>query len=170
MKRFFLFGLRGYLLSVGAWSLRVRDGEHNHEISQCFQGNKYVKRLKLEENRHVHEITTSMVLPRNILTKLKKRNGKSATTIKHIYNECHRYKQSIRFSRSEMQHLFKCLVGDKYVYNNRLVGDSETVKDILWVHPNSIKFFNNFFVVLVMDSTYKTNKYHMLLVSWCQFY
>ena len=77
MKRFFLFGLRGYLLSVGAWSLRVRDGEHNHEISQCFQGNKYVKRLKLEENRHVHEITTSMVLPRNIMTTLHNRNGRS---------------------------------------------------------------------------------------------
>jgi len=43
------------------------------------------------------------------LTTLHNRNGRSATTIKHIYNACHMYKQSIRDPRSET-HLMKCLL------------------------------------------------------------
>ena len=33
-------------------------------------------------------------------------------------------------------------------------------------HPNSIKLFNMFSTVLVLDSTYKTNKYHLPLLEF----
>jgi hypothetical protein len=60
---------------------------------------KYAKCLKWEVKRLVGEMTTSMVLPRNNLMTLNNRNGRSATTNKHIYNARHKYKQSIRGPR-----------------------------------------------------------------------
>lgn len=33
------------------------------------------------------------------------------------------------------------------------------MRDIFWIHPDSIKLLNIFSIVLVMDITYNTNKY-----------
>ncbi|KAI5436541.1 hypothetical protein KIW84_022873 [Lathyrus oleraceus] len=41
--------------------------------------------------------------------------------------------------------------------------DSEVVRKIFWAHPDSVKLLNIFPIVLVMDSTYKTNKYRQPL-------
>ncbi|GAU10750.1 hypothetical protein TSUD_425190, partial [Trifolium subterraneum] len=40
---------------------------------------------------------------------------------------------------------------------------SEYLQDIFFAHPRSLSLFNSFPTVLVMDSTYKTNKYNMPL-------
>ncbi|GAU30678.1 hypothetical protein TSUD_39020 [Trifolium subterraneum] len=62
-----------------------------------------------------------------------------------------------------MQQLLKCLEDHKYIYKIRTVGESTTVQDIFWAHPDSVKLFNTFPTVLLMDSTYKTNRYKMPL-------
>ena len=61
-----LLQLTGYLLTVGDWSLKVWDREHNHEMTQVFQDHKFVELIRLEENRPVGELANSMVLPRYI--------------------------------------------------------------------------------------------------------
>jgi len=39
------------------------------------------------------------------------------------------------------------------------------VSDIFWTHPDSIKLLNAFSIVLLMDSTYKTNKCRLSLLE-----
>ena len=39
------------------------------------------------------------------------------------------------------------------------------MQDIFWTHPDSVKLVNSFNIVILMDSTYKTNKYRMLLLE-----
>lgn len=46
-----------------------------------------------------------------------------------------------------------------YVYWSRRGDDSNIVRDIFWAHPDSVKMLNTFSIMLVMDKTYKTNKY-----------
>src|SRR3954464_8259643 len=67
--------------------------------------------------------------------------------------------------RSEMQQLLKLLGDNKYVSSFRTCEDKVTVRDIFRNHPESIKLFNIFPTVLVMDSTYKTNKYRLPLLE-----
>ncbi|XP_050915675.1 uncharacterized protein LOC127130752 [Lathyrus oleraceus] len=43
--------------------------------------------------------------------------------------------------------------------------DELAARDIFWTHPNFIKLFNTFFTVLIIDSTYKTNKYKFILLE-----
>jgi DNA-directed RNA polymerase subunit L len=54
-----------------------------------------------------------------------------------------------------LQYLISKLEEHNYVYFTRTQSESITVEDIFWVHPTSVKLFNNFPTVLVMDSTYK---------------
>ena len=60
-----------------------------------------------------------------------------------------------------MQHLLKCLDDNHYVSRYRVYEDNFSIRDIFWTHPNSIMLFNTFLTVLMIDSTYKTNKYRL---------
>jgi hypothetical protein len=68
--------------------------------------------------------------------------------------------------RTEMQQLFKCLSDGKYTYSIRLLSDNQTISDVFFSHPESIKLFNFFPVVVVIDSMYKKNKYKLLLLAF----
>ncbi|CAK8562203.1 unnamed protein product [Lathyrus sativus] len=62
-----------------------------------------------------------------------------------------------------MQQLLKLLDDNSYVSRYRTCDNGVTVRDIFWTHSNSIKLFNTFSTVLILHSTYKTNKYRLLL-------
>ena len=68
-----------------------------------------------------------------------------------------------RGNMTELQYLISKLVEHKYVYYTRCNSEETTLEDIFFTHPESIKLLNTFPTVLVMDSTYKTNNYRMLL-------
>jgi len=168
MKCDFLFRVRGYLLIAGDWSLKVGDnvGRHTHEMADELKGHRTIGRLNPNESRYLRELIDSNVPPRKILTNLRDKNGRTSTTIKHIYNACRRYRKSIRDPRTNMQYLLKSLIENKYVYHCRKYLESGDVRDIFWVHPNGVKLFNTFSTVLVLDSTYTTNKYLLLLLEF----
>ncbi|GAU50446.1 hypothetical protein TSUD_409530 [Trifolium subterraneum] len=128
--------LRGYFLASREWKLSVVCGEHNHEMEKTLEGHTLAGRLKPEEKECVQELTRNLVPPKNILTTLKGRNPESKTNMKQVYNARER------------------TVGD---------GESKTIQDFFWAHPESVKLFNTFPTVLMMDSTYKTSKYKMPL-------
>ncbi|XP_004509805.1 uncharacterized protein [Cicer arietinum] len=45
------------------------------------------------------------------------------------------------------------------------VDGSDELRDIFWAHPDAITLVNNFHIILIMDSTYKTCRYRMLLLE-----
>jgi len=73
----------------------------------------------------------------------------------------HKFRKAKRGDLTEMQYLISKLEENGYVYYIREKCESQTVQDIFWTHPTSVKLFNNFVTVLIMDSTYKTNLYRM---------
>ena len=54
---------------------------------------------------------------------------------------------------------------EEYVYWFRWLDNEDIVRDILWAHIDSIKLLNSFPTMLICDTTYKTNKYHLLLLE-----
>jgi hypothetical protein len=157
------FRLRGYFLSSQEWKLSVVTGEHNHEMAKNLEGHILAGRLKPEEKECVHQLTRNLVAPKIILNTLKEKNKDLKTNMKQIYNERQRYKHDLRGEMTEIQQLLKCLEAHKYFHKFRTNGESTTLQDIFWAHPDSVKLFNTFPTVLLMDSTYKTNKYKMPL-------
>ena len=81
------------------------------------------------------------------------------TTIKLVYNARTRWCKGQRGDKTDMQYLISNLEEHKYVYFTRANSEKTTLEDIFFAHAESINMFNTFLIVLVMDSTYKTNTY-----------
>lgn len=54
---------------------------------------------------------------------------------------------------------------NSYVFRHRTCDDEVIVRDIFWAYSHSIKLLNTFPTVLIIDSTYKTNKYKLPLLE-----
>src|SRR3954464_13395214 len=147
------------------WRLTVICGIHNHALDVKLHGHPMACRLSREERNVISDLTIVKVAPRNILADLKRKKPDSISNIKQIYNERHNLKVLNMGPRSEMQQLLKLLGDNNYVSSFRTSEDKVTVHDIFCTHPESIKLFNTFPTVLVMDSTYKTNKYRLPLLE-----
>lgn len=59
----------------------------------------------------------------------------------------------------------KLLNDNHCVFRYKVCKDKVIVRDIFWTHPKTIKLFNTFPNILIIDSTYKTNKYMLLLLE-----
>ncbi|XP_058760098.1 PKS-NRPS hybrid synthetase cheA-like [Vicia villosa] len=116
------------------WKVDVKCGVHNHGLPDRLEGHSFVERD-----------------PENV------------TRITQIYKHKSVIEAEIRGPRSEIQHLLKLIEEANYVYWSRKRDDCEVVRDIFWAHPDSVKLLNLFPTVLIMDATYKTNKYRQPL-------
>jgi len=54
---------------------------------------------------------------------------------------------------------------NQYIHWSRCHMSSEVVSDVFWTHCDSVKLLNAFHIVLLMDNTYKTNKYKLSLLE-----
>jgi len=145
--------------------MKLMCGSHNHELAKSLVGHPYVGRLTKDKKTIIVDMTGSMVKPRNILLTLKENNVNSCTKIRQIYNTRSTYHSSIRGSDIEMQHLVKLLERDQYIHWHRLK-DEDVVCDIFWCHPDTVKLCNACNLVFLIDNTYKTNRYKLLLLDF----
>jgi len=157
-----LFMVSGYLSrKTNESRLNILNGVHNHAMEPALEGHILDGRLKEDDKKIVRDLTKSKMLPRNILINLKNRRPHCMINIKQVYNELQQIWKANRGDKKSLQHLISKLEEHNYTYFSRTQSESTTIEDIFWAHPTSVKLFNNFPTVLVMDSTYKTNMYKM---------
>ncbi|XP_057432505.1 uncharacterized protein LOC130725276 [Lotus japonicus] len=149
----------------GRWKVIVHSGIHNHDSAETLQGHSFVGRLNPDEKVMVGSMIEKRVKPSDMLIALREKNPNNLTRIKQIYNEKQAYNRIKRGPFSEIQHLMKLLEGDKYAYWSRVEGGSNVIKSLFFAHPDSIHLFNEFPTVVLMDSTYKTNRYRIPLLE-----
>ncbi|KAI5414621.1 hypothetical protein KIW84_040197 [Lathyrus oleraceus] len=158
------FKIRSTLAKDGSgWKIDVKCGLHNHGLPDRLEGHSFIGRLTTDEKQHVADLAKRHVALRNILLSLQDKFPENVTRITQVYKHKSVIEKEIRGPMSEIQHLFKLIEDAGYVYWSRKHDDSEVVKEIFWAHPDSVKLLNIFPIVLVMDSTYKTNKYRQPL-------
>ncbi|XP_058760410.1 PKS-NRPS hybrid synthetase cheA-like [Vicia villosa] len=145
------------------WKIDVKCGVHNHGLPDRFEGHAFVSRLNTDDKQHIVDLTKRHVPPRHILLSLQERDPENVTRITQIYKHKSKIQKDIRGPRTEMQQLLKLVEESGYVYWSRKKDESEVVRDIFWAHPESVKLLNMFPIVLIMDCTYKTNKYRQPL-------
>ncbi|XP_050909697.1 protein FAR1-RELATED SEQUENCE 5-like [Lathyrus oleraceus] len=110
-------------------------------------------------------MTLNLVQPKNILATLKCKRPENISNIKKVYNIWYQTNKALMGDKTEMQQLLKQLDDNSYVSRYQTCEDGVTVGDIFWTHPDSIKLFNTFSTVVILDSTYKTNKYKLPLLE-----
>jgi len=152
----------GYLSrKTNEWGLNILNGVHNHAMEPALEGHILAGRLKEDDKKIVRDLTKSKMLPRNILINLKNKRPHCMTNIKQVYNERQQIWKANRGDKKPLQYQISKLEEHNYTYFSRTQSESTTIEDIFWAHPTSVKLFNNFPTILVMDSTYKINMYKM---------
>ncbi|XP_058748401.1 protein FAR1-RELATED SEQUENCE 5-like [Vicia villosa] len=159
------FKLREYCRVGDIWRFNVISGIHNHALDTKLQGHPIVYRLKSEEKEIISEISIIKFVPRNILADLKRKRPQSISNIRQIYNEQYQRNMANKSLRFKMQQFLKFLDDNHYVLRYKVCENKVSVHDIFWAHSESIKLFNTFPSVHIIDSTYKTNKYRLPLLE-----
>lgn len=145
------------------WMLSVVCGVHNHRVLVTGEGHSFVGRLSETESSLLVDMSKSLVKPKQILTILKERDYSNTTTIKTIYNVRHRNRVKEKAGKTEMQCLLSKLSEHKYFEWHRCSGGDDIVTDLFWSHPGCVDLLRAFPHVLIMDCTYKTNRYRLPL-------
>ncbi|KAI3508717.1 hypothetical protein L1887_23730 [Cichorium endivia] len=153
-----------YSKQYDQWTLRVICDEHNHPPAEYLEGHPFARRLSDDEARLVEDLTRKNVAPRDILAILKERNENNVSTIKTIYNAQHKIRMAEQAGRTPMQVLMSLLHANNYVYEFT-TGDSNELENLFFVHPKSWDIWRAFPHVLIIDATYKTNKYNKPFVQ-----
>ncbi|XP_057418148.1 uncharacterized protein LOC130712327 [Lotus japonicus] len=147
------------------WRLTVVRGNHNHQPAETLVGHAYAGRLTSQEKDMVGKMVDNRVKPGNMLLALKDVNPQNVTTIRQVYNERMTHIRAKSGQLSEMQHLMRLLEEDRYTHWSRTEEGSTVIRSLFWAHPVSIQLFNQFPTVVLLDSTYKTNKYMIPLLE-----
>lgn len=140
-------------------------GIHNHDLCEILDGHPIACCLMMKEKECTPDMTMNLVQPKNILLTLKRKRSKNIANIRKVYNIWYQNNKARRGDRTEMQYLLKMLDDNNYVSRYRAYVDEVAVRDIFWTHLDSIKLFNIFPTMLVIDSTYKTKKYKLPLLE-----
>ncbi|XP_028057117.1 protein FAR1-RELATED SEQUENCE 5-like [Camellia sinensis] len=150
------------LMANDDWMVDVACGMHNHAPTKHFEGHLFVVRLSEEETSLLVDLSKSMVKPKEILVTLKRNDALNVTTMKTIYNVCHRNNV---IEKAQMQQLLGELEKHNYIKRHRCDNNTMTATDLFWAHPVSLDLLRSFPKVLIMDCTYKTNRYHLPLLE-----
>lgn len=133
------------------WNINVISNIHNHTLTNKLVVHPIVCRLVLEDMELVSDMTLNMVSLKNILMTLKQKRPLNVSNIKQIYNMCAWDNKVVRGPRFEMQQRLKLLEDEDYVSRYIVCKDKVIVQDIFWIHPDSVKLFNTFPSVLIID-------------------
>jgi hypothetical protein len=163
------------------WGFEVTNGEHNHEETDP----KACASLRTKEhdrallNRldaaskagmyapHCGSTLTSIIgiAPREFLASERLNNPSSLLIAQDIYNA----KKKIRGERlgkyTPTQALLKHLNHDRWFVKVKLRKDTKEIRRLFFLNKKSGHILRKNFEVLVMDCTYKTNKYKMPLLT-----
>ncbi|TYI10893.1 hypothetical protein ES332_A09G172000v1 [Gossypium tomentosum] len=127
-----------FLKQYDGWTLRVICDQHNHPPAQHIEGHAYASRLKENEKK--------------LLVDLRSKNDENnISTLKTIYNAWQKLRSSQNVSKTLIQ----------FSVNNI----SNELENLFFIHPRSLDIWRAFPHVLIVDATYKTNKYDLPFVQ-----
>ncbi|KAI5674330.1 hypothetical protein M9H77_14694 [Catharanthus roseus] len=147
------------------WQLFVHNGRHNHKIVVYHHDHAQATRLTKEQLQQTEQFRKSHVPPRNILQFFREQGVGCAVSAQKIYNIVAKIKKNRMQGRNTVEEVL-CLSAQKgYTVFYRKREESNVFSDIVVTHPTSIAMIRTWPYVLIMDITYKTNKYNMPLLD-----
>jgi hypothetical protein len=150
-----------------SWSLRhrldARFSIHNHAPSLHPSAHPVHRKLPEEDQLTLERLANAGVAPKNIRTYLRQYTN-SAPTQQDVYNGI----AAARRRLCEGQNTICALANelDKEGFWSRMQFDEDgRVTAVLFAHPESLAYLQAYPDVLLLDCTYKTNKYGMPLLD-----
>ncbi|CAG8796036.1 10373_t:CDS:2 [Cetraspora pellucida] len=151
-------------LCDGLWYLEVHNLEHNHERSINMLGHPISRRLTGQQLERVIEMTVSGSGPRKIVSALRQNDKLALVTSRDIYNACGQLHQQNLAGHTSIQALIDELSEGDFIYKCKY-DNNGSITHLFFAHNKSIALTREYSSVLLMDCTYKTNKFKMPLLN-----
>ena len=147
------------------WVLVVRDSSHNHEPTS--EGSHPSLRKLAMTKEVMTSIDTqfrAQATPSQVISSLRLEDDDCILRTKDIYNA----KQAIRLKNlgplSPMQFLLRSLKRDNWYFQYRAGERSQEVTHLFFVEKHTVEILKKNSEIMLMDCTYKTNKYKLPLL------
>ena len=151
----------------GLWRLELRSTAHNHGPSDPI-GHPVHRRLPEEALAHIDSLSRANAPPRAIVSSLRQGTGDRPPLLvppitRDVYNARAALRLGTLGGRTPIQALMEALQGsDDWTERHRLDPTGRVVALFL-AHKRSIELLQGALEVLVLDCTYKTNRFRMPL-------
>ena len=149
------------------WTVRHRQDPrfavHNHAPSQHPSAHPAHRRFTDEAATLLMNLTNAGIVPRDARSYLRQHSDCTATQ-KDIYNRIAMVRREMFAGQSSIHALANDL--DEEGFWSRMRFDPNgRVTAVLFAHPDSLQFVQGYPDILLLDCTYKTNKYRMPLLD-----
>jgi hypothetical protein len=148
------------------WTVEVKNDNHNHDAtSDSMQGHASVRRATRVEAELIKTMTTAACPPKAIWAALHATNPNTLLTMRDIYNE--RYKQKIKqlAGRTTIEALLDDLATDPDWESDVQISSTGHITHLWLAHVNDLAQLRRFSDIILMDCTYKTNRFKMPLLN-----
>ena len=147
----------------GFWAIRNVSGNHNHEVGLNLGGHAVKRRLSECEKVRVRDLYEQGVVPRDILSIIRKEFSNGYVTARDIYNETAKSRKEELRGRKPIEALLDLISSEDYM--NKVKLDNGVIQSVFFMHVASLSLCDRFDTVFLLDSTYKTNKFNMPLLN-----
>ncbi|MBW0484593.1 hypothetical protein O181_024308 [Austropuccinia psidii MF-1] len=145
------------------WTLKVKNPENSHDATENIMAHPSFRKFNELETSQIAQMSESLLLPRQIQAQLcSQRESDRPAILQDIYNQVKKIKKDKLKGRRPIDSLIDTLKQENFVWSSArdLEGHINT---LFFTHPLAIKLLHGFPHVILMDCTYKTNKYKMPL-------
>ncbi|KAI5658332.1 hypothetical protein M9H77_27125 [Catharanthus roseus] len=132
------------------WKLFVHNRRHNHKIVVYSHGHAQAARLTEEQLQQTEQFSKSHVPPCNILRFFREQDK--------IYNVVAKIKRNRMQGRNTVEEVLRLSAERGYTVFHRNRKENNVLSNIVFAHSTLIAMIRTWSYVLIMDTTYKTNK------------
>lgn len=159
-----------HIKRLGEWELAVRNPNHNHEASSSARSHPSIRRdAIINQRERIATLSNSGVKPRSIMDIMLEENGGDGGDLRFKVQDVRnlRSEQRLQFlgGRAPIQALLIELQKTGEWIIEYEVDGSDHLTSLFFSHRTCIEFLRKYNNVLIMDCTYKTNRFRLPLLQ-----
>lgn len=156
---------KAVLKSDGLWHLRLKNPDHNHETStDGLKGHPGARKMRQEQKDVVKNMSTVGAAPSTIIASLREADPETRIIARDIYNVKQKIREENLAGKTPIQAFLHELRTERWVYDYR-ADDKGHITHLFFAEPFQVQLTKRFHHVLLLDCTYKTNKFNMPLLE-----
>lgn len=150
--------------SLEAWELSVAEKNHNHEASHTISAHPFLQKLNTTQSQDLEVMTNAGQPPRVIRSVIQQSDPQLSLRLSDIYNARAKYRLAKLAGRTPIQALLEDLISSDTFHRHK-TDDNGHLTHLFIALPTSISLFRQHHDILLLDCTYRTNRYKMPLLN-----
>ncbi|CAA0819752.1 Unknown protein, partial [Striga hermonthica] len=141
-------------------------GTHNHAFYVNPEGQRQMSGLSDPSREIVRVMSSAQATPAAILAAIQEKHLVDNVTIRQVYNHKAKFRKESLEGRDVAGQLLHLATVSNYIVYTDVDSNTQALTHVFMSHPQTTSLFWTYYWYVGIDSTYKTNKYFMLLYKY----